>query len=150
MTSLALPLLVGAVGGFSTAGSVREWYPVLEKPWFTPPPWVFGPTWTLLYVLMGVALFLVWSRGASTPGVRPALTLFAVQLLLNALWSPVFFGLRAPGAALVVILALDGAVAATMISFFRQSRLAGALLVPYQAWVLFATLLNLEIWRLNG
>jgi tryptophan-rich sensory protein len=150
VVSLAAPLLVGAIGGIATAQSVVEWYPALAKPWFTPPPWLFGPVWTALYVAMGVALFLVWRGGLTSPECRVAVAVFAVQLALNVAWSPVFFGLRAPGAGLLVILVLDVAVVATIVAFRRVSKAAAWLLVPYLAWVLFASALNFEIWRLNA
>jgi len=144
-----LPLAVGAIGGAATASSVGSWYQTLTKPVFTPPSWLFAPAWTALYVLMGVAAWLVWRRGWGAPAVRPALILFGIQLLLNAFWSPVFFGLRSPGAGLVVIVALLAALLATTIAFARVRGLAAVLLVPYILWVGFATVLNAAVWRLN-
>lgn len=147
--SLLLPLLAGLVGGLATVNGVVEWYPTLTKPPFNPPAWVFGPVWTTLYVLMGVAAFLVWQKGLSTPGVARALGVYGIHLVLNALWSVVFFGMRAPGWAFLEILLLWAALLATMVLFFRHSRAAGWLLAPYLAWVTFAGVLNFAIWLLN-
>ena len=112
------------------------------------PAWVFGPVWTALYLSMAIAAWLVWRR-AGWPGGARALGLFAVQLALNAAWSPLFFGLRSPAAGLVDIAALWLAIAATVFAFFRIAPVAGALLVPYWLWVTFATALNAAIWSLN-
>lgn len=122
-----------------------EWYAGLNKPAWNPPNWIFGPVWTTLYILMGVSAWLVWQRANS----RPALSMFLVQLALNALWTPVFFGLKQPGTAFAVILAMWSAIAATIAMFWNRSRTGAALLVPYLAWVSFATALNFAIWRLN-
>lgn len=146
---LAICLGVAAAGAWFTAGSVATWYPTLAKPPWNPPAWVFGPVWTVLYVSMAVAAWLVWRRAGwrRAPG---ALGLFAAQLALNAAWSPLFFGFRSPGAALVDIVLLWLAIAVTVVAFSRIVPLAGALLVPYWLWVSFATALNAAIWRLNG
>lgn len=140
--------LAGVVPSLLTAGDVATWYPTLVKPWFTPPSWVFGPVWTTLYFLMGVALYLVWRR-AESRARRTALVLFAVQLALNAAWTLVFFGAREILGGLAVILALLAVLVATVAAFARVDRRAAALLVPYALWVGFATLLNVGIWRLN-
>ncbi len=147
--SVAVPLAVGGLSGFATARGVDTWYPTLAKPSFNPPAWVFGPTWTLLYVLMGVALFLVWRQGLDTQGVKLALTVFAVQLVLNALWSIIFFGMQSPAWAFVEIILLWLAIVATLWAFWRVMPAAGWLLVPYLAWVSFAAVLNGSIWILN-
>lgn len=144
-----LCLGVGAIGGLATAESVRDWYPTLAKPAWTPPSWLFGPVWTTLYVFMAIAGWLVWKAEASARRTR-GLILFGVQLVANALWSPVFFGAREIAGALAIILVIDVAVAAALFTFARVNRLAGGLFVPYLAWVLFATALNFAIWRLNG
>jgi tryptophan-rich sensory protein len=143
--------LAGAIGAVFTSRSVTTWYVTIAKPSFTPPGWVFGPAWTVLYILMGIALYLVWER-ASIPGaVTPwAFALFFLQLTFNALWSVIFFGQRAIGLALVDIALLWLAVLATMLVFWQVSRVAGALLIPYLAWVTFAAALNYSIWRLNS
>lgn len=141
-------LAVGVVGAALTASAVRDWYPTLNKPAWTPPDWLFGPVWTLLYLMMAVAAWLVWRR-AGWPASRTPLTLFAVQLLLNAAWSGLFFALHSPASAFADILLLWIAIAATIWSFARVSRSAGALLVPYLLWVTYATALNGAIWGLN-
>jgi benzodiazapine receptor len=145
---VGLCLLAGGIGSWFTAESVKSWYPSLVKPAGTPPGWLFGPVWTTLYVLMGTAAWLVW-RQRSSAEVTLALALFFAQLALNTTWSFVFFGLRQPGVALLEILAMLAAIIATMASFATVSRLAFWLMTPYVAWVLYATYLNLGIWRLN-
>ncbi|WP_132057050.1 TspO/MBR family protein [Halorussus amylolyticus] len=152
--SILLCELAGIVPSVLTAGDVATWYPTLAKPGFTPPSWLFGPVWTTLYLLMGVALYLVWRGGGTnreTSRIRRfALGAFGVQLLLNASWTLVFFGSREIFGGLVVIVALLAAILATMWASVRVDRRAAILLVPYLAWVGFATLLNYEIWRLNA
>jgi benzodiazapine receptor len=147
--SVGAPLLVGALSGFATARSVAGWYVTLRKPVFNPPSWIFGPVWTALYVLMGIALYLVWRNGWDRDVVRWAMAFFAVQLALNGLWSLLFFGMQSPGWAFVEILLLWAAIATTLVAFWRVELLAGALLVPYFLWVSFAALLNGSIWMLN-
>ncbi len=149
LIAVAIPLLVGAVGGLATSSSLSDWYPSLVKPSWNPPNWVFGPVWTILYVLMGVAAWRVWRKGPNDPGVRSGLILFGVQLFFNLLWSLVFFGLRMPGGALVEIAITWILILATLVSFYRIDRTAGLLLVPYQLWATFATVLNAAIWWLN-
>lgn len=144
------PLAVGFLSGMSTADSVRTWYQELAKPAFNPPDRVFGPVWTALYVSMGVAAFFVWRSGPDQRGVRLALAWFAAQLIANGAWSLIFFGMRNPGLALVEIVVLLGMIVVTTRLFWRRSRVAGALMVPYAAWVSFATILNFSIWRLNS
>lgn len=141
-----LPLLA-ALGG--AAFPPDAWFAALAKPAWQPPNWLFGPVWTTLYLMMGVAAGLVWLRGPS-PAVRAALIAFGVQLALNALWTPVFFGVHALGGALVVIVALWLAIAWTIARFWRVHRVAAALLLPYLAWVSFASVLNAAIWQLNA
>jgi len=145
---VGLCLGVGGLGGAVTAESVTTWYATLNKPSFNPPNWIFGPVWTALYILMGVAAWRVW-RSADRDTARGPLAVFALQLAVNLGWSVAFFGLRNPGLAVVVILALDLLVLATALMFRRIDRLAAWLLVPYLAWISFATLLNVTIWRLN-
>ena len=124
------------------------WYATLDKPPWTPPSWLFGPVWTALYMAMGLAAWGVWRAGSGRPR-RQALAAFGVQLALNALWTPVFFGLHRPGSALLVIGLLLVAIAVTIVLFGRIRRWAAALLVPYLAWVAFATALNASIWLRN-
>jgi tryptophan-rich sensory protein len=145
---VGLCLAVGALGGWVTADSVKTWYPTIAKPSFTPPNWLFGPVWTLLYVMMGVAAWRVWRR-ASARMRRGPLALFGLQLALNLAWSVVFFGTHLIGGAVVVIVVLEAAILATLISFRNIDRIAAALLVPYALWVAFAAALNIAIWRLN-
>jgi len=143
---LALCFAAATLGGFFMPG---EWYARLQKPSWNPPNWIFGPVWSALYIMMAMAAWLVWRRGGFA-AQRLALSLFSLQLLFNALWSPIFFGWRNPALALVDILLLWLALLATVLTFWRRSRVAGALLIPYLAWVSFATALNFALWRLNS
>jgi len=144
---LAASALVAGLGGLATATNVNGWYATADKAPWSPPNWVFGPVWTLLYTAMAVAAWLVWRRRAEE--TRPALTAYAVQLVLNLLWTPVFFGLYpvlgtpALWIAFGIIVALAVAVAVTVLYFGPISRTAGLLLLPYFAWVVFASSLNL-------
>ena len=150
VVACVVSLVAGALGSLAVGGQgFSSWYATIQKPGFTPPAWVFGPVWTILYLLMGVAAFLVWQKGLGSRPVRIALVWFLVQLVLNAAWTPVFFGLHRIGLAVVVILLLWAALLATMYYFFRVSRPAGVLLVPYLLWVSFAMVLNAAIWHLN-
>ena len=139
---------VAAAAGAVTADSVATWYPTLNKPAFTPPDWVFAPAWTVLYAAMAVAGWRVW-RKVGFAGGRNALTLFAIQLLLNGAWSFLFFGAQAIGIALVDIVVLLLVIAATTAAFWRIDRIAGLLFVPYLLWVGYATALNAGIWLAN-
>ena len=157
-TGSALGLVVFIVACFSaaligsvfTSSSIPVWYENLAKPSFSPPNWLFGPVWTVLYLSMAVAGWLVWQQLRRKPTIPLPLALFGIQLVLNTLWSVLFFGVQAPGTALVEILILWAAIFVTLISFWRVSKEAGWLLVPYLAWVTFAAVLNFEIWRLNS
>ncbi len=146
----SLPSLIGSIGLAFLPGALgvpfvdREWYQALDRPRWSPPSAVFGPVWTLLYTSLGAAAWVAWRR---QPRPLGALALYAIQLVLNGLWTPIFFGARKPGAALVVIITLWTASLATAIGLFRARAVAGLLLVPYLAWVAFATLLNAAIWR---
>jgi benzodiazapine receptor len=146
--SIVVCELAGIVPSILTAEDVATWYPTLAKPAFTPPSWLFGPVWTTLYLLMGVALYLVWQSDHGRLR-QVALGAFVVQLALNAAWSLVFFGSRAIFGGLVVIVTLLAVILVTMALFARIDRRAAALLVPYLLWVGFATALNYEIWQLN-
>ena len=145
-----LPLAVGGATGVATAPAIATWYRTLEKPSWNPPDAVFGPVWTILYLLMGVALVQIWRLDRGRRGVRLALALFALQLVLNAAWTLLFFGAHRPDLALAAIVALALTILGTAIAFARLRPTAGALLVPYLAWVSFALLLNVEIVRLNS
>ena len=145
---VGLCLAIGALGGWVTADSVKTWYTTINKPSFTPPNWLFGPVWTVLYVLMGVAAWRVWCK-ARPDQLRVPLALFAVQLALNLAWSVVFFGAHRIGGAVLVIVGLEAAILATMVAFRRIDGLAALLLVPYALWVVFAAALNIAVWQLN-
>jgi len=147
--SVAICEGVGLISGLFTARGIREWYAGIVKPSFTPPDALFGPVWTLLYFMMGAALYLVWRRWDGSPAVRAALIVFAAQLLLNGLWSFIFFGLRNPLGGFAEIVVLWAAILLTIALFWKVSRPAGLLLVPYALWVTFASVLNWSLWRLN-
>lgn len=149
IVSIGACLLVGLSGSLVTATSVREWYPLLRKPSWTPPDYLFGPVWTVLYLLMGVSAWLIWRTAAGRPR-RVALACFAIQLALNAAWSFLFFGLRSPGWAAVEIVLLWCSIVATLLAFVRIDRLAAGLLLPYLLWVSYAAALNVAIWSLNS
>lgn len=142
---LALCLAIGAGAGWITRPAVIEWYPTLNKPSFNPPNWVFAPVWTTLYIMMAIAAWLVWKAG----NAKGALILFFAQLALNFAWSFLFFGARSPWLGLVGIGMLWLALLATVLAFFQKSKPAGLLMVPYLAWVSFASVLNFSIWQLN-
>lgn len=145
---VAVCLGVAGAGSLFTAESVQQWYPALQKPAWTPPSWLFGPVWTILYLMMAIAAWLVW-RKRRVNNVHGALGLFIFQLALNAAWSPLFFGLKNPLAGLLDIIALWAAILATLIFFRRISSAAGFLLLPYWLWVSYATALNFAIWEMN-
>jgi len=145
-----LTFFAAAAGSLSTAGgAVSQWYAHLNKPFFSPPDWLFGPVWTALYALMAVSAWLVWKKGLDKSPVKIALALYLVQLVLNALWSPIFFGLQMPLLALVEILLLWLAIAAATVAFAKVSMTAALLLIPYVLWTAFAVVLNASIWLLN-
>jgi benzodiazapine receptor len=143
---LLLCFAAAALGGLFPPG---EWYAQLAKPAWNPPNWIFGPVWTALYAMMAVAAWLVWRQQGFRAQLRP-LGLFVLQLALNAAWSPFFFGLKSPALAFVVIVLLWLAILATTYAFWRAHRISGALMLPYLAWVTFATTLNYSLWRLNN
>lgn len=146
--SVGAPLAVGGIGGVATVSSLQTWYRTLRKPAWNPPDAVFGPVWTTLYLLMGVALALA-RRAPSQEGRGRVEAAFGLQLALNLAWSFAFFSARSPAAGVAVILVLWASIVATILEFGRVRRVAALLLLPYLAWVTFATILNLEIWRLN-
>jgi tryptophan-rich sensory protein len=145
---VAVSFAAAGVGQLAGPAGGGAWYRQLDKPAFTPPGWVFGPVWTALYLTMGLAAWLVWRRRGSAD-MRLPLGLFGVQLALNAAWSILFFGLHEPRWAFAELVALWAAIAATTAAFFRVSRPAGGLMLPYLAWVTFAGVLNLAVWRMN-
>lgn len=146
---IVLCFIAASIGGAVTGPKIDSWYAILTKPSFNPPNWIFGPVWTTLYLMMALAAWLVW-RERGWAGAKGPLTLFAVQLALNVLWSCLFFGLESPGLAFVEVLVLWAAIAATMAAFWLRSKPAGLLFLPYLAWVSFAAVLNFTIWRLNA
>ena len=148
--SVIICLVPGFVGAMINARAIPMWYAFINKPSFTPPNWVFAPVWTALYIMMGVALFLVWRKGVGLPGVKAAIVFFSVQLVLNGLWTPVFFGMRSPLFGLVVIALLAAALLFTIIRFYPISRAAALLLLPYLAWVGYATAINVGVLMLNS
>lgn len=154
---LAIAFAVAALGSIATVQNVDGWYAAADTPPWTPPNAVFGPVWTALYALMSIAAWLVWlGRGTDRPGARRALGLYVAQLAANAIWTPVFFGLEpaigpvALWLALGIVLVLDVLVLLTVAAFWRRRPLAGVLLVPYAAWVLYATTLNAGVAVLNS
>jgi benzodiazapine receptor len=149
IASIVVCQLAGMIGALATSASIQTWYVTLNKPFFTPPNWLFAPVWLTLYTLMGISLFLVWRLGVQDPHVQIALSVFGIQLLLNAFWSIAFFGLRSPLAGLLVILMLWIAIAATIVKFLPLSKPAGLLLIPYILWVTIAAALNVAIVLLN-
>lgn len=140
---------IGFIGSIATQTSVDTWFVTLSKPSFNPPSWLFAPVWTLLYVLMGVAAGIVWSKGFHHLWVKTALYHFGFQLILNAGWSIAFFGYQSPLAGLIIIIALIVLVLITFKWFKIVSTTAAYLLIPYILWIGFAAALNFEIWRLN-
>ena len=139
----------GGIGAIFTTPAITTWYAGLKKPTFTPPNSVFGPIWITLYLLMGVAVFLVWREGLGQEGVTIAFVIFGAQLVLNILWSVIFFGLKSLFGGLVMILLLWIAILINIITFFGVSPLAGWLLIPYIIWVSIAANLNVQVWKLN-
>jgi benzodiazapine receptor len=149
VVSIVACLAAGAIGSIFTRSAIPTWFATLEKPVFSPPNWLFAPVWTLLYILMGIAAFLVWRKGLGNRQVRSALIVFLIQLILNTLWSVVFFGLESPLFGLVIISVLWVVILVTVIQFYKISRAASVLLWPYLLWVTFAAVLNYSIWLLN-
>lgn len=147
--SIALPLAIGAVGSYFTIPEISGWYQTINKPSWNPPNWIFGPVWTTLYVLMGIALYLVWKTPNSIGNKKIAVSLFIIQLGLNFLWSVIFFSLHQPGWALVEIILLWIFILLTIFSFSPINKISAWLLVPYICWVSFAMILNYAIWQLN-
>jgi translocator protein len=149
IAAIAICQLAGLIGSFFTASSVSTWYAALQKPAFNPPSWLFAPVWITLYTLMGISAYIVWQKGLKKKNVKVALVIFGVQLLLNALWTIIFFGLKNPLLAFIEIIILLAAVAVTMMKFYPLSRTAAYLLVPYLLWTAFAAALNLAIIMVN-
>jgi tryptophan-rich sensory protein len=149
IVAIVVPQLAGFIGAFFTMSAIPVWYAGLAKPFLSPPAWIFGPVWTTLFLLMGIAAFLIWRKGLEYAGVKTALAIFFFQLVLNTLWSIIFFGLKNPGVAFIEIVIMWLAILATIISFYKISKPAAYLLIPYLLWVSFASYLNYAIWMLN-
>lgn len=147
--SIVVCQLAGVIGSIFTTPAIPTWYASLKKPSFSPPNWLFAPVWITLFVLMGIALFLVWRKGLDAPFVKSGLILFGIQLVFNVLWSVAFFGSRSPLGGLIVIIILWIAILLTILQFWKVSQLAGILLLPYIVWVSFASVLNLALFLLN-
>ena len=144
---LFIPLAAGVIGSFFTYPSIKSWYSTLQKPFFNPPDWIFGPVWTILYTLMGLALYLVITSQNKIN--KTALLFFSFQLILNSFWSILFFGFRSPLLAMLEIIVLWLMILLTVKSFIKIRTIAGYILFPYLAWVSFAALLNLSVVLLN-
>lgn len=149
ITSILVCELTGILATPITISAISTWYKTLAKPFFSPPNWIFGPVWTLLYLLMGISMYLIWKKGLKNKMVRLAIKIFLVQLLFNFLWSLLFFGLRSPALAFIDIVFLWIFIVLAIKHFYPLSRLAAYLLIPYILWVSFASLLNLAILLLN-
>lgn len=149
IVSLLVCQLTGVIGSVFTRTAISQWYVLLEKPFFTPPSGLFAPVWIILYMLMGLALFFVWREGIDNRYAKHTVVFFGGQLILNGLWSVLFFGLRSPLAGMVDILLLWIFIVITTRRFFKISRTAGLLMLPYIVWVSFAAVLNGGIWFLN-
>ena len=143
--SVFLPLFAGFIGSYFTTPNIAGWYSTLIKPAFNPPNWVFGPVWTLLYIMMGLSFYLIWSKGFH----KKATAVFLIQLALNSLWSILFFGLQNPFLAFVEIFFLWIAIVATIYFFYKIDKRAAYLMIPYILWVSFAAFLNYSVWILN-
>ena len=150
LVMVATCLVIGYFSGMVTRSAITTWYPTLVKPSFNPPNWIFAPVWTMLYIMMGVAAGLVWDRiGQQKEVVKNALVFFAVQLVLNALWSFLFFGLKNPMLSGLEIVILWLMIFETYSKFIKINKIAGYLFIPYLLWVSFASVLNANIWWLN-
>ena len=149
LASVAVCFIAAAIGGYFTSPEIAGWYAGLAKPDFTPPDWVFGPVWTVLYLLMGISLYMVWERNAGKKEERWPLIVFGAQLGLNVLWCFAFFGMQSAELGFAVIALLWGAILATMYEFGKLHENAWALLVPYFLWVSFAAVLNFAIMLMN-
>ncbi|WP_132433758.1 TspO/MBR family protein [Natronoflexus pectinivorans] len=149
LISIALPLSVGAIAGMFTAQAVPEWYASLNRPWFSPPNWIFGPVWTTIYILMGISFFMVWKQDA-TRERNLAILVFFIQLLLNLAWSFLFFYFKMPGLALIEIILLWLSIIVMFFAFYKVNPLAAYINIPYFLWVSFAIPLNAGFYFLNS
>lgn len=149
LASILIAQLAGAIGSFFTLSAIPAWYATLTKPFFSPPNWVFGPVWTLLYTLMGISAYLVWHKYQFGKKSRTYWHVYAAQLVLNTLWSIIFFGFKQPGFAFIEILVMWYFIVRTIQEGYKIDRWSAYLLYPYLLWVTFASVLNLSIWLLN-
>ena len=147
--SILACLILGGLSGISTTSAITGWYSTLIKPSFNPPNWIFGPVWTLLYILMGISFALIWNKGIEKKEIKNALGIFVFQFLLNLVWSFLFFGMQNPAIAFIDIVILWLAIILTVKKFLPIDKAAAYLLIPYLLWVSFASLLNISIWYLN-
>ncbi len=146
---ITVTLAVGGIAGVATATSINNWYVYLQKPWFNPPNYLFGPVWTILYLLMGISFFMILTTLSTAKKRTSAVAVFGIQLALNFAWSFIFFKYHQLGWALVEIIAMWISIFTMIIVFSRINKIAAIMQIPYISWVSFATLLNLAIWRLN-
>jgi len=150
--SLLISILVvfsaGFIGSLFTTPNISTWYAFINKPSFSPPNWLFAPAWTLLYILMAISAFLIWQERDNLK-TKQALTFYGIQLILNTLWSIIFFGMHNPGLASLEIIILWLFILITLIKFYKINKTAGLLFIPYLLWVSFASILNLFVWMIN-
>ena len=149
IVSLVLCQGAGLIGSAFTVGAIQNWYTFLNRPSFSPPNWIFAPVWTILYTLMAIALYLIWSTGLNNRLAKTAFWIFIVHLVVNALWSILFFGIKSPALAMVDIIVLWILIVTCIYLFYKIRKISAWLLVPYLVWVSFATVLNFYIWKLN-
>jgi translocator protein len=147
--SIAVPVAVGAVSGLFTVSEISGWYQTINKPSWNPPSWIFSPVWTTLYIMMGIALYLVWTAEVKPAAKKKAIAFFVIQLVLNFFWSFIFFKQHQIGLAFAEIIIMFVFILMTIFSFARINKAAAWLLVPYISWVSFATILTYTIWQLN-
>lgn len=147
--NIAIPLAVGATGAFFTASSVKTWYTTLNKPSFNPPNTIFAPVWTTLYIIMGISAYLIWQKRHTIKHFPRTIAIYAIQLILNLLWSFIFFYAHQIGVALFEIIVLLLVVITNALTFYKIDKLAGLLFIPYILWVSFATVLTYNIFILN-
>ena len=145
---ILITLFAGFIGSLFTTPSIASWYAFINKPSFSPPNWLFAPVWSLLYILMGIAAFLIWQKRDNLK-TKPALMFYGIQLILNTFWSIIFFGMHNPGLAFLEIIILWTFILITLIKFYKINKAAGFLFIPYLLWVSFASILNFAIWMLN-
>ncbi len=147
--SIIVCLAVGGISGYLTTSEITTWYATLQKPSFNPPNYLFGPVWTILYIMMAISFWLIWKSDASETLKNKAILLFGIQLILNFFWSIIFFSLHQLGFALAEIIAMWVFILLSILAFYPISKPAAIMLIPYLCWVSFASILNFSIWRLN-